>query len=345
MLYFNIKIKRFLSIDLARIIAAVAVVIIHVVSNSYFLLSDIGYRNWVMTSLIGWLVIWGTPLFIMISGFLLINPKKTENFKQFILKRSSRILIPLIFWNIFYYLFDHNFKNVSLNEFFYQISHTGTYSHLYFLNILIGLYLITPFLSKLVTKINLNLIIPFLVTISSLYHFSYCFLNFPKFNNIFTIYLPYISYYLAGYWVGHKLKIKHFKMVGLFIFLLFVFSVFITRKLVFIFETHDQDTILVSNLSLPVAAFTIVLFYWFISITNKILEKKSLFLIKISNLTLGVYLIHPFWLKLFKSIPIYSYLLNNYYYLWFITVTFSVLFISFFSAYIIKKIPLLKKLF
>lgn len=295
-----------------------------------------------MSASLGWLVIWGTPIFIMVSGYLLIKPSPSQNIKEFINKRASKILIPLVFWNIFYYLINHNFTNLSITEFFYLFFHQQIQSHLYFLNIIFGLYLITPLISKNINKLQLSIVVPLLICFSSLYHYSYCFLNFPKITSPLLIFIPYIGYYLAGYWIKTWPKIKYSKLTNILVTFIFLSSIFITRKLVFIFTTHDQDTILVSNLSLPVAAMTIIIFSKLILISNKYLIKyKSL--PKFANLTLGVYLIHPFYLFLLKTIPVYSYLQTNYFWLWFFGLFATTTTLSFITIYLLKKIPILNR--
>lgn len=328
---------RQLSLDLLRLVSAVAIILIHTVALSYFDLDRLGYKNWVISASLGWLVIWGTPVFIMISGYLLIGSSIKTNAVDFWKKRFHKLALPLIFWNIFYYLIYYYPNHSSFSDFFYRLFHFGTHYHLYFLNVIVGLYFITPFLTKLVSRLNLKLIVPTLLLLSAFYHYAYAFLGFPRFDNIFVWFIPYLGYYLAGYLVGNLPAIKHFRIISLFTISMFLFSIFITRKLVFVFETHNQDTILVSNLSLPVATISLLIFYFLSHLHHQILQKFSSVLLKLSSLTFGVYLIHPFWLETLKTIPVSNY------WLWFISVFLSATLLSFSSVWLISKIPLLRR--
>lgn len=331
-----------LSVDLTRVISALAIILIHTVAGSYFLIGTIGYKNWILSSALGWLAIWGTPVFIMLSGYLLIGSSRVKNYPDFLARRANKILIPLLFWNIFYYLFDHGFSGGTFNDFVYQLIHAGTHSHLYFLNAMAGLYALTPLLSKVAKKANLTIVVPVLVLLSAVYHFSYSFLGTPQLDTLFTLFIPYLGYYLAGFWIGNMKKIKYGALKSILAFSSLVLSIFITRKLAFIFATNDQDTILVSRLSLPVAATAIMVFYNLISVTNKTLKSFS-FLPNLSALSLGVYLIHPFWLELFKLFPIYSHLMVSNYWVWFSGLFVLTTVVSFVSVYLLKKIPLLNR--
>ncbi len=334
LLYFSIKNQdRQLSLDLIRLASALAIILIHTVSLRYFDLDQLGYKNWIVSASLGWLVIWGTPLFVMVSGYLLIGSAAKTNATDFWKKRFHKLAIPLIFWNIFYYLFNHHSSAGSVVEFFSQLFASGTASHLYFLNIMVGLYLLTPFLTNYLSKTNLKIVVPILILLSAFYHYSYSFLGFPRLNNIFIWFIPYLGYYLAGYLVGNLPTIKHFKIISSLIVFIFLLSIFVTRKLVFIFETHDQDTILVSNLSLPVAGIALLIFYFLSHLSNNILQKHSHVLLKLSNLTFGVYLIHPFWLEILKNISITSY------WPWFLSVFILAVLLSFSSVWLLSKIP------
>ena len=286
-------------------------------------------------------MIWGSPVFIMISGYLLIGSSATGNFYQFIKKRLNKIIIPLIFWNIIYYIYN-NFDHLSLTDFLYQLLHAGTHSHLYFLNVMVGLYFITPYLSSIIPKIKLSIVVPILIILSSIYHYSYCFLGFPRLDNILVIFIPYIGYYLAGYWIGHLTYFKYQKIFSIFSIIFFVVSILITRKLFFIFETNDQDTILVSRLSLPVAAIAISLFYYLINITNRTLSRLR-FLTPVSQLTFGIYLIHPLILGILRSSQFFSALMSQSYWIWLFLLFISTSTLSILLTYIINKLPILRR--
>ena len=56
----------------------------------------------------------GVPLFVMISGALLLRPSKSESMKVFFKKRLNRMVLPFLFWSTIYFMY----------RFFIQI--TGT---------------------------------------------------------------------------------------------------------------------------------------------------------------------------------------------------------------------------
>ena len=86
----------------AKVLAIFAVVILHVASQVLENTSIFGTYNWWMGNLFDAGTRWSVPVFVMVSGYLLLDPSKQEDFRTFYKKRANKILIPTIFWSIFY---------------------------------------------------------------------------------------------------------------------------------------------------------------------------------------------------------------------------------------------------
>lgn len=335
--------ERKLSLDLLRVISPLAIVLIHVSSVKYFSIGEIGYKNWIVGSALGWLVFWGVPIFIMLSGQLLLSSNKDDSIWDFYKKRYKKIFLPWLFWGGIYYLLVTNIVDYKAIDFLYRLTHGGTYSHLYFVSIMMGLYAITPLLKRWVIRWNLNILVPVLLVLSAVYHFGYSFWDWGQLDNVLVWFIPYIGVFLAGYWLT-KLSAMKSSRVWLGLGAIIMFSaIFITRKLVFVFETHDQDTVLVSRLSLTVVATALILFKVFLGIENKSLEKHRKIL-SLSQYSFGIYLVHPLWLRIISNIGWVNEWVQKSYWLWFVGLYLAVLFMSFWTAWAFKKVPGLKLL-
>jgi surface polysaccharide O-acyltransferase-like enzyme len=98
----------------------------------------------------------GVPLFVILSGVLLLDPAKAdESLTTFFKKRFARIGIPLVFWTIAYFAWANQIHGTQLtvNNIFAGLL-SGSYPHLWFLYLLIGLYSITPVLRVVVKYLN-----------------------------------------------------------------------------------------------------------------------------------------------------------------------------------------------
>lgn len=329
---------KIIAIEWMRVVAAVAIVTIHVVAASYWEIDKLGYRTWIISAGIGWMLTWSIPIFIMISGYLILGRGKTVNATSFYQRRLVKIGIPWLFWNGVYFIIN---GGQEWGVFVSDILNNGSSYHLYFVNIIIGLYLVTPILDRYLRYLNRGWVVMALTGMAAIYHLGYCFWGWLKLENILVMWLPYTGYYLAGYWLGkRKFKLSGWLGWGLAGGILAI-CVFVTRKLVFIFETHDQDTILVSRLSLNVAAATMLIFNSVLNWNNQIFSRYK-WVTKISELTLGIYLIHPLWLRIITEQKTVSQLMLDAYWLWFSLVLLSVLFLSSLSVWAIKRVPLLR---
>lgn len=332
--------ERLIGLDSLRIIASIAIITIHTSAQSYFNIDQIGYINWLVSAFIGWIFMWGTPIFLMLSGHLLINSQTTDP-KSFYKKRLSRILIPLLFWNIFYFFYVNH--GGGLPTFIHILLQDGTYYHLYFLNIIAGLYLITPIIVKYLPKIKLNIVVPLLLIISYLHPVATAFLGFPRFNHIITYFIPYLGYYLLGYWLGKMPPVKRPILKICLSYLPLLLAISVTQKLVFIFPNHDQDTILVHRLSPVVAIVSIAIFNYFRSIPNHLTQNFT-FITKLTPLTLGVYALHPLILDFVKNYLSINNFMSQHFLLWLFMLWLLTILLTFSLAYFIKKVPYINRI-
>ena len=145
--------KRLVYYDILKIMAIFAVIMIHVSAENWYV--DEIDKNWLINNFMNTISgMWAVPLFVTISGALLLGNNKI-NYKTLLTKYIPRILIILIFWHICYYFYtypDYTFNNLIFC--FKQLIVGNTYSHLWYLYLIIGLYLLTPMLNKLVTNLE-----------------------------------------------------------------------------------------------------------------------------------------------------------------------------------------------
>lgn len=89
-------------LDNSRIIATFAVVFLHVAG--FFLNAGMDSQYWWFGNIFSSFSKWCIPVFVMISGALLLSPDKTESMETFYRKRVSKIFIPILFWSMLYSL-------------------------------------------------------------------------------------------------------------------------------------------------------------------------------------------------------------------------------------------------
>lgn len=322
-----------------RAFACMAVVMIHVIdgwtktaniqlTGSRFILDEIIFQP---------LIRWAVPVFIMISGCLLLDPKKDITIKKIIkyIKRMICILITFVFGyciieNIFLYGINNLWKVLYLSVF--NLIQGKSWVAMWYIYLCIGLYIITPllrFFVKDASKEEMKFVI-------------YCLMIFsvviPTINDIFninitTFYLngfKYLLLYLLGYAIANNIfdekSLYFFGVMGLIGYIL---------CLAFNILVGDQNEIFIILIST-------LIFCFFANNHYKVKNNKIIELI--SNDSFGIYLIHTFWSNILNKVmhiypDILPILIGE------IVIFIIILILSIISIEILKRHPFFKKIF
>ena len=141
-------------LDNSRIIAIFAVVMLHVAAG-VVTGTDIGTTNWWFGNIYDSGVRWSVPVFVMISGALLLDPNKKEDLLTFYKKRLSKIFIPILIWTFLFLIWAFLKGQISGNEIsiihlLKRILSGKPHYHMWFLYMILCLYLFTPFFRKVI---------------------------------------------------------------------------------------------------------------------------------------------------------------------------------------------------
>lgn len=153
--------ERQLNLDFLRIIAAYAVVLLHTVSKKI----GSGCMRDILLVYDG-LVRWAVPVFVMISGALLLAPEKKVTARG-IAKRILRMLTALWFWTAIYCIWEVMIKHND-SDYVLQTLITG-YWHMWFIHMIVGLYILLPILRVLAEN---NKMVRYYLIIAILFAFS-----------------------------------------------------------------------------------------------------------------------------------------------------------------------------
>ena len=136
---------RILYFDWLRVFAAFAVILIHVSVNR-MLTEEIGSAAWWVCNCFDAVSRWAVPVFVMISGTLFLDPLRKIDYHVLLKKNVLRLVVAFIFWSALYAVVDYC-EGVRLRDVVsgFLTGHT----HLWFLYMMTGLYLIVPLLRKI----------------------------------------------------------------------------------------------------------------------------------------------------------------------------------------------------
>ena len=290
-------------------VAIAGVVSIHVLIAVYNRADFQGGGVWWLTNIWNAAARPAIPLFIMLSGFLLL-PKKESN-KVIFNRIIYRLFIPLLAFSALSRIWDDG--NISFQKFnpslIISSVFEGNVGIFYFLIIMIGLYALLPIIRKVFIPLSrkrqflVSTIVILLSMVISLWEYTsgHFFLN-----NMFVMWLPYLGFFLMGH-VLAKVRINHYQRL-IYLAMLSLMIVFNT-----IMGNQYLTQVTAGNNSLfPSGALS--QYYDFFLSPNVVIMSLSLYILlfqfnysaikkstlvttvvrQIASASLGIYLLHLF---------------------------------------------------
>jgi len=293
------------NLDLLRILACLAVIAIH--STDHLLYGQpVGNNSWIFANVVQSFSRWAVPVFVMISGALMINSEQSKSAIDFYTKRIKKIIIPLLFWSFTYWLLGLWTLDgqIDFAMFLKSLAEGNPYPwHFYFLFVILGLYLVTPLINQLFVRLSRrDILIATLVSVASAITWETVnVFTTASINNAVTLFMPYLSYYLLGYYISTSKTIDTGKRLfwgfaGLSV-VIAVVSTIISASFGLL------DGLQLFNYFNPILILSSVCIFVAMLKSSFILSKKIKSLIQeVASLTFGVYLIHLLLIKIILEI-------------------------------------------
>ena len=307
----NDKKNRILSYDVLRIVGAAFVLLTHISAYIIIYYENGTHDEWISGNVIQLLVYAANPIFVMLSGALLLQEKRSNEGFAFYKRSLVPIVILTIGWVVFYAFFYAVILPLLENRtpdfqiflnYCFQLKGSD-YPHLWYLYMLIGLYLIIPILRIFAKKENIQYILIFIL-ISVIAQFIPEFItplcpneSFKPGGFVKLFYLqPFMGYttYLLLGWLIVNYELKKQVRIGLY-FLAVLFGIinFIGLKSGFIVRDAIFNALSIASLIWGAAVF-IAIYYLF---RDK--ETRNRIAGEVAKLSFGVYALHILFLELF----------------------------------------------
>ena len=338
---------RNLTLDILRIIACFLVIVCH--TNPWgFVMSNFNLP-WFVSIGIYLISKTAVPIFFMISGFL--NLRNDYTYKEILKKTITRLVIPLTIFSIIVYAIDNSsISFYNIGKFFMFFLQENISISYWFLYELIGLYLVTPLIKKMIKNFE-EKDYKYLIII---WIFSQCIMPIIgkilkiNINNRIPIVTGYVGYYILGYYIFSKPINKNIKYLFLNI-LSFIATILISVLITYFDRSNSVDKqyiIYMGNLnwiSIIIPTVNIVYIIRYIFDNIKFNKKIQKFIITVSSTTFGIYLIHFMLLNIFKQLTdIISLYMPKLVATTLIQIIIFVTLVIF--IYLIRKIPIIKKI-
>ena len=294
-----------LPVDLIRTVAIILVILLHSAIEgipNLDIMSPQGIQLWWTSNIYNSIARVAVPLFVMLTGALLLQPNKAdEPLRVFFKKRWNRIGLPILFWGAIFFAWDFSVKGLPLTLVsVLQGVLAGPYVHFWYVYILVGLYLITPLVRVVVAHADWKIIkyflliwfvgtgiIPLLTLYASISPQTVWFRQ-----NVFVL-SGLLGYFILGAYIA-KLRLRT-SILSVMLVLSTLWTIIGTYFLIgTLGEQYSQFFLDASSFSVIIASVT--LFLILASIPNQTVENKiprgSKILQVISQNTIPIYLFH-----------------------------------------------------
>ena len=284
--------ERNVSLDILRILACLAVIAYHSPGMSAInRLSEVGTIDWMAYVAYNMLSKWAVPVFMMLTGYFMMQPSKELTVRKLYGKYILRAVTILVFWDVFYMWVNHDWSyHVMTNQ-----------TDLWYMGMLIGLYMVMPVLRLLATDIKVLRVFCWTWLGYLCYELIGKFVVLPIdiIDNVFVDSVGYCSwaYYLSvNDW--SKTKRNWLYAIGLICLLL--------QPVAYIINPSVGGRIAVYHS--PITALSaMALFLWFLNHPVSPQKRMASLITTLSSVTLGVYVLHP-WLLAYTFYKVKQYI-------------------------------------
>lgn len=353
--------------DQLRVLAILSIVCCHVSAGFITQNADLMLQNktFYATLLVNSGRFIGVPLFVMLSGALLIN--KNYSLLDFIKKRFNRVFVPFLFWVVIFILFSVFVLNMNLTYdlvfkiFFGLKGSMGTI--LWFIWMLMIVYVAIFIINKLLeyarSKSYERKCINILAALSLICYIIYNLA--PISYEMILYYCLFIPYAMLGYYLTHteftdmasfnissKMILRGTFVLSMAFYIYFVWTVYMKSLAQGKFFSGSYF-----DLAVVIFNFSIVLLFRYLPQSGGFVSRKvkrlltsdsiGKAILSISLCSYGIYFIHTLILKYLELIYLYSVKYFNYPSFWIPVLVVVVFAVSWIVIWVMSKIPYLGK--
>lgn len=283
-------------IEKIRCIAVLLVVLTHVVAIPIQNWSQEFDENYMLYSLIYSIGNCGVPLFLMISGSLLLDKNKEISISKVYKKMIPRILVPLLIYGFCFAILEMYFDTKSIDvlmipKALLRVINRRSWGHLWYLYMLLGIYMFLPELKFIVDNMSDKLLNYSLMILIILGY------AFPTFNAVFgtriSVNAPLPLCHITSFLLGHiVLRYEKNKKFEKYVYILGILSMIVVLGTgLFGYKFGKEGYHIIARYDdifiIGMACFI------FMFIKNKDKGKQNKLVSSLSVCSFGIYLIHP----------------------------------------------------
>lgn len=304
--------------DILRFFATFAVMILHIAADNWYG-TDIHSFEWNISNFYDSIVRWRVPVFTMISGALFLSGN--QPIERIYKKNISRIITAFLFWSLFYasisFVRGAGIKS-ALDAFI-----NGHY-HMWFLFMIVGLYMVIPFL-RLIVKDNslmkyflilafiFAIVIPEIISVTGIVNDKYSSFMQGIIDKVsLNFVLGYTIYFILGYYFSRKDISRKFSILIYALGIVGFSSTVIFTAVATRYQGKPSE-LFFGNFTVNVFLEAVCIFVFCKNVFSKIKfsEKAKGIIFLLSKYSFGAYLIHPFVISVLKYLGLNTLTFNS----------------------------------
>ena len=331
--------KRVFSFDVLRIVAAFSIVAQHV--GGQFLPMLFPSEEWEIRNVYVSVAQWGVAVFFMISGALFLSSDKLLDVRRLFGKNLLRVIYAFLFWAVIYTVVIEGLGQGLKGP-----------PHFWFLKVMIGIYLALPVVKSIAAQkktfsylVGLAIITTFVIPSI----FGHLALLNPLRAEVLADYydgyglpsLYFITYFIIGHWLySHEISCRMKNFLYLLAVLSIVGGIIGTRWLSY--RLGCSHNFFYDDLHPFIVLQGIAVFVFFKDRFRSLSPKWSPIVIKLSNYSFGIYLVHP--LLMYVCTNYFGLSSSTFPAVWFVPVyTVLIYILSCLLVKLVSMIPLMRK--
>jgi len=307
--------NRMVHYDLVRVIAIFAVIVVHTSGTFYRAIYPVTSFDWQISNIYSTSGKFSICIFMMVSGLLFLNPKKDITIKALYRKNILRIVTAFIFWSLAYALFGlyvrtqmNGFSAGLLHSFFIDTVN-GNY-HMWFCYMIIGIYMVVPFIRLIsgnenLMKYFLLLSIIFVSTIPVLQLLPDA-ISVPitlvvtqlKINFV----LGWVGIFILGYYLSYCTITKKAEVIIYILGILSLIFTIVMNGLLSIRNNQNYEPLYdLTNINILLTAIAVFVYFRLHVSKVEFSERTKKFILLLSECSFGVYFVHVFLITMFQQ--------------------------------------------
>ncbi|ROS05566.1 surface polysaccharide O-acyltransferase-like enzyme [Sinobacterium caligoides] len=329
-------------LNLLRCVATIAVIIIHVLGPMRELYGQIPVSEWLATVTYNSATRWAVPVFMMISGALLLSDKRPFDCRYYLSRRLMKVLIPFLAWTVIYSLITgysgDGWSSAVAADTLIAANNTPVWYHLWFFYDFIPLYFVIPLLIpvlRVMTREQVKLLIAAWLFLTSIFMLK---IETAIAQNI----VLYSGYLILGWFLHNRdnsKELKYWVIAGLSWIVIDIIGTWAIAQ-----QTHEYSGFFMGYKTINTVLIGGMIFVLCQHFAPRLEQRFAAPVNTVGKYSLGIYLIHPILL-----IPVRQ--LDNGFYAWFGTdwlaisaISVVTLMVALALTWLLAKVPVVNRL-